>query len=237
VNSQVNSIGLFYQSIDMIMEASLGIQKSNARGEETRKRLLAVATELFSEKGLAAVSTREIATAAETTLPSIPHHFGSKEGLYLAVLAAISEEMAKRLAQASMQAIEILSRKKASRTERIQAIETLIDTHARALLEGKREWAKLILLEQLQPTEALAPINRVLTEQVIDPIVRLLTTLMAISTVDAKLKTMSLLGRAVIFRIGRSSVLELMCWDDLTPARINKILVMLRAEVRASIGA
>jgi TetR/AcrR family transcriptional regulator, regulator of cefoperazone and chloramphenicol sensitivity len=221
----------------MIMEMSLGIQKSNARGEETRNRLLAAAMELFSEKGFAAISTREIAAAAETTLPSIPHHFGSKEGLYQGVLAAISEEMAKRLAPASKRAIDILGRKNASRTERIQAIEALIDTHARALLEGKREWAKLILLEQLQPTEALAPINQVLTEQFIDPIVRLLTTLTTISTADAKLKTMSLVGRALIFRIGRSSILELMGWDDLTPARINKILDMLRAEVRASIGA
>ena len=221
----------------MIVEMSLGIQKSNARGAETRNRLLAVATELFSEKGFAAVSTREIAAAAETTLPSIPHHFGSKEGLYQGVLAAISEEIAKRLAPASKQAISILSRKNASRIERIQAIETLIDAHARTLLEGKREWAKLILLEQLQPTEALAPINQVLTEHFIDPIVRLLTTLTTISTADAKLKTMSLVGRALIFRIGRGSILELMGWDDLTPARINKILDMLRAEARASIVA
>ena len=221
----------------MITEASLGIQKSNARGEETRNRLLSVATELFSEKGFAAVSTREIATAAETTLPSIPHHFGSKEGLYKAVLEAISDEMAKRLTLASKAAIDVLGRKNASRTERIQAIETLLSTHARAMLEGKRSWAKLILLEELQPTEAFVPINQVLTEQVINPTVRLLTTLTAISVVDAKLKTISLLGRAVIFRIGRSSVLSLMGWDDLTPSRINKILDILRAEIHASIGS
>jgi len=155
----------------------------------------------------------------------------------VAVLAAIAEEMTKRLSSASKQAIEVLSRKNASRAERIQAIETLIDTHARAMLEGKREWSKLILLEQLQPTEAFAPINQVLTEQVIHPIVRLLTTLTSISVADAKLKTMSLLGRAVIFRIGWRSVLGLMGWDDLTPGRINKILDILRTEVRASIEA
>ena len=194
----------------MITETSLGIQKSNARGEETRNRLLTVATKLFSEKGFAAVSTRDIASAAETTLPSIPHHFGSKEGLYQAVLAAISEEMAKRLASASKQAIDTLGRKNASRAERIQAIETLLDTHARALLEGRREWAKLILLEQLQPTEAFAPINQVITERVIHPVVRLLTTFTDISTGDAKLKTISLLGRVLIFRIGRGSVLSVM---------------------------
>jgi TetR/AcrR family transcriptional regulator, regulator of cefoperazone and chloramphenicol sensitivity len=212
-------------------------QKSNARGEETRNRLLTVATDLFSEKGFAAVSTRDIATAAETTLPSIPHHFGSKEGLYRAVLTAISEEIAARLEPASKQATDVLHRKSASKTERAHAIELLIDSHARTLLEGKRQWAKLILFEQLQPTDALAPINQVLIERLIDPIVGLLATLTAISVQDAKLKTLSLIGRVMVFRAGRSSALHLMGWDDLTPNRINKILSVLRAEVRASIGA
>jgi TetR/AcrR family transcriptional regulator, regulator of cefoperazone and chloramphenicol sensitivity len=183
------------------------------------------------------VSTRDIATAAETTLPSIPHHFGSKQGLYRAVLSAISEEIAARIEPASKQATEVLCRKSASKTERAHAIELLIDTHARALLEGKREWAKLILFEQLQPTDALAPINQVLRERLIDPIVGLLVTLTAVSVQDAKLKTLSLLGRVMVFRAGRGSALHLMGWDDLTPNRINKILGVLRAEVRASIGA
>jgi len=43
-------------------------------------------TQLFAEKGLNGVSVRELTQAAETSISMISYHFGSKEGLYSAVL-------------------------------------------------------------------------------------------------------------------------------------------------------
>lgn len=206
------------------------------RGEETRKRLLEAATELFSAGGFEAVSTREIAAAAKTTLPSIPHYFGSKEGLYEAVLAAIAEELSQRLASASKHAMEVAAKKNASRAQRIEAIERLLETHARVQLEGKQVWSRLILQEQLRPTPAWAVIEKVLLSHIVNPIVQLVVSLSHISEAEARLKTFSLLGRLIIFRIARQGVLKLMGWDDLTPARIDKILDVLRSEIRASLS-
>ena len=45
-----------------------------------------VGTQLFAEKGLNGVSVRELTQAAETSISMISYHFGSKEGLYSAVL-------------------------------------------------------------------------------------------------------------------------------------------------------
>ncbi len=53
---------------------------------DSRERLLREAERLFMAHGFAAVSTREICTAAGVKQPSLYHHFGSKEGLYLAVV-------------------------------------------------------------------------------------------------------------------------------------------------------
>ena len=53
---------------------------------ETRMRLLDAAHDLFAEQGYAATSMREITTAAEANLAAVNYHFGSKEGLLLAVL-------------------------------------------------------------------------------------------------------------------------------------------------------
>src|SRR5260370_26202603 len=64
---------------------AMAIHKTNSRGKDTRSRLLSVATQLFSDRGYEGVSTREISAAANTTLPAIPHHFGSKDGIYQAV--------------------------------------------------------------------------------------------------------------------------------------------------------
>ncbi len=51
-----------------------------------RARLLREGMRLFLRDGFASVSTRQICEAAGVTQPSLYHHFGSKEGLYFAVI-------------------------------------------------------------------------------------------------------------------------------------------------------
>lgn len=52
----------------------------------TRKELLEVARETFSERGYAGASTAEIVKRAGMSSSALYHHFGSKAGLYAAVL-------------------------------------------------------------------------------------------------------------------------------------------------------
>ena len=53
-----------------------------------RERLLEAAMRLFASKGYAATSVRDIVGAAGVTAPSLYHHFGNKEGLFLAIIRA-----------------------------------------------------------------------------------------------------------------------------------------------------
>jgi TetR/AcrR family transcriptional regulator len=57
-------------------------KRSDAEGE-VRGRLLASATELFSRKGYAATTVREIVAQAGVTKPVLYYYFRSKEGIYL----------------------------------------------------------------------------------------------------------------------------------------------------------
>lgn len=57
-----------------------------------RERLLATATELFTTRGYAATSTREIVEGAGVTKPILYHHFGSKEGIFLAIVRRMEQE-------------------------------------------------------------------------------------------------------------------------------------------------
>jgi AcrR family transcriptional regulator len=52
----------------------------------TRERVLDAAERLFAERGLNAVSIRDITHEAEANLGAINYHFGTKEGLIVAVL-------------------------------------------------------------------------------------------------------------------------------------------------------
>lgn len=55
-------------------------------GQATRQHLLETAGQLFAERGFAEGTTKEIAERAGTPMASINYHFGSREGLYEAVL-------------------------------------------------------------------------------------------------------------------------------------------------------
>jgi AcrR family transcriptional regulator len=58
----------------------------NALEPNTRERLLETATELFSEKGYAGTSVREIVDRAGVSKPVLYYYFKSKEGLFYAIL-------------------------------------------------------------------------------------------------------------------------------------------------------
>lgn len=54
--------------------------------ESVRTRLLEAATGLFARKGYAATTVREIVDAAGVTKPVLYYYFGSKEGIFLALM-------------------------------------------------------------------------------------------------------------------------------------------------------
>ncbi len=56
-----------------------------AKAVQTRRALLAAAEQCLAEDGFAALSTRHVAERAEVPLSQIHYHFGSKQGLLLAL--------------------------------------------------------------------------------------------------------------------------------------------------------
>ncbi len=65
--------------------------------DDTRGRLLAAARNAFAERGFAAASVREITAAADANLGAITYHFGSKQGLYDAVLESVFGSLRERV--------------------------------------------------------------------------------------------------------------------------------------------
>src|SRR5918995_1698619 len=61
--------------------------------EATRRRLLQAGAAEFAELGIAGARVDRIATAARTNKAQIYHYFGSKHGLFAAVLATLLHEI------------------------------------------------------------------------------------------------------------------------------------------------
>jgi len=76
----------------MINSGSPYLRKVPAPEEEVRARIVASALEMFSERGFAAASLREIAEHARTTKPMIYYYFESKEGLYVSLLRRLLQD-------------------------------------------------------------------------------------------------------------------------------------------------
>lgn len=74
----------------------VGARSDRSSRQPGRESLLAAATSLFAELGYDAVTTRQILERAGVEAPSLYHHFGSKLGLYRAVLSDTSEPFVER---------------------------------------------------------------------------------------------------------------------------------------------
>lgn len=69
---------------------------SAKRVEQTKQELLDAARIVLTRDGLANLSTRAVATAAGTQMSQIQYHFGSKEGMILALFEDMNMRLVRR---------------------------------------------------------------------------------------------------------------------------------------------
>lgn len=106
--------------------------------------ILSVATQEFADKGLAGARIDEIAAATRTSKRMIYYYFGSKEGLYIAVLEAAYGRMRKIEADLHLNDFEPEEALK-------RLIEFTYDHH-----QGNEEFIRLVMSENVHRAEYLA---------------------------------------------------------------------------------
>ncbi|WDY55663.1 TetR/AcrR family transcriptional regulator [Pseudomonas sp. PSKL.D1] len=109
-------------------------------GEATRQRILQAAGELFAAVGYAEASNKAVAAKADVDLASINYHFGSRNGLYLAVL---DEARRRFLDIADLQRI-VLGEQPA--TEKLRALVELV-VHKAA--QSRDNWHLRVLAAEI----------------------------------------------------------------------------------------
>jgi AcrR family transcriptional regulator len=68
---------------------------------DTRQQILQAALRLFAHSGYAGASVQAIVNAAKVTKPVLYYHFGSKEGLYSALIEWVADERLRRSQEAA----------------------------------------------------------------------------------------------------------------------------------------
>lgn len=199
----------------------------------TDNRLLETAVDLFGRKGLEGVSTRAIAAAADTAMSSITYHYGGKEGLYLATARHIAEKIEGGLSSALS---HLPSTDAIKPEEALPHILAVVDGMLGLMLNPQSAaWARFIVREQMEPTEAFEILYRHIFDRVAGRMIALVEHYGngRWSHDDARLKLVGILGQVVVFRVARATALRFMEWDDIDPAQAAKIRRAVHAHCRA----
>lgn len=114
----------------------------------TRAALITAAAPLFAEQGFDATRIRDIADKARANVAAINYHFGSKMGLYQAVMKAQAEQM---IANFPLQTEDVA---KASPEERLKWLVRNILRRVLGSTEKERP-TRMCIREFVEPTEAL----------------------------------------------------------------------------------
>lgn len=114
-------------------------RETRSDGATTRRRILETAGEQFAAAGFAETSNKQIAAAAEVDLASINYHFGTRAGLYQAVLAEAHRRLADR------DDLERIVGRRASARDRLRdLIGFLLGGNA-----GRSQWPMIVLGREL----------------------------------------------------------------------------------------
>ncbi len=146
------------------------------RGERARTRLLAEASRIFSEKGYAKASTREICEAARLNPAAIHYHFGDKDGLYRAVLLVPIHGIAAQLAGFDDPALTL--------AESLHHLLRGFVGEDGAATPGADDGVRLYLREMIEPTPVFAAAAAQHIGPVHEAIARLLARHIGVSEPD-----------------------------------------------------
>lgn len=111
------------------------LEQSKKAPAETRKRVLEVAERLFAERGLDAVSIRDIIAAAGANLGAINYHFGTKDRL----IEAVFERRLIPSTQERLRALEAVERAAGDRPPNLEAVlEAIFRPVVEEAMDSKR---------------------------------------------------------------------------------------------------
>jgi AcrR family transcriptional regulator len=219
------------------------LQPKAVRGDLTREKLLTASIDVFGHYGFDGATTRMLTDAAGVNQQAIPYYFGSKEGLYIATAEFIAEQIG----------VHVSPMRDGVRRRFREADEggPLVDeTEARALLsqivetvaalfvsEQSEPWARFIIREQMYPTEAFRRIYDAIMSPMFDVAGRLVGILLRDdpSSEHIRLRTLSLLGSILVFRMARAAVMAKLGWESIGPDQLSAIQAHAR-ELVAAIG-
>ena len=205
------------------------------RGEDTRRRLVEAAIEIFARHGYEGASTRALAERAGVNLPAIPYYFGSKEGLYRAAVGHIVGHIEARMAPIDAKVRRALAKRKPARKTLLALLcELLANFVALVAAKDNPESRRLFFARaELESTAALDPLQECAMRQVVRPSAALVGRLIGRPADDKEVvaRTLALLGQVTVFC--NKGARKALAWNDFSGKRVGLIQRLVREHTAA----
>ncbi|MHC4823722.1 MAG: TetR/AcrR family transcriptional regulator [Planctomycetota bacterium] len=142
---------------------------------DTKERILQAAKELFAEKGFPGTSMREITSRAEVNLAAINYHFGSKEGLLLALVRRCLEPINKERLE-SLQRAEARAEASGTTVPLREVIQAFLEPAVRQFTETEPDMPCILARMHHEPHSGLEDALAEILEPVIQRFVAAVQT-------------------------------------------------------------
>jgi AcrR family transcriptional regulator len=175
--------------------------------------LLEAAGETFAELGFRNTTVREICRRAGANIAAINYHFGSKEELYVAVLAYTAQQSLEKYPIGGVLPADAPAAERLEAFVRAQ-LERLLD-------EGRPAWfGKLVAREMFEPTEALTRIAQMFGRPQFDRLRQIVSELLGAPVDDPRVRRCccSVLGQSLFYKQARPMVERLMPEQGFDPS-------------------
>lgn len=212
---------------------------THSRGEDTRRRILEAAIEAFAAEGYEAVGTRRLAEQAGVNLPAIQYYFGSKEGLYRAVIEHVIRQMEERMGPVAARVDAALAHRRLPRKEILALLCEMLDAFVAHVGAGEHRESKRLLFAraEIEKPAALDSLHESAMRQIFQPCAALIGRLVN-RTADEEftlIRTLLILGQVVMFcNKGAQLVLK---WSDFDEDRVRAVQALVREHTMAIFGA
>lgn len=146
-----NANGTYGYKVKMETRTKHSVNKNNARkdGDATKALIIECAGRLIAVKGYAAVTSKMVCEKAGVNLAAINYHFGSRDGLYVAVLEEVHQHLLS---------LDFLQGLIASDLTPHARLEKFIDTFVAAVYNEDNWYVRVWAREIVSPSPFLAQI-------------------------------------------------------------------------------
>ena len=205
----------------------------------TRNRLIEAGLDIFGVHGFAAATTRTIADRAGVNLAAIPYHFGGKEGLYNAVIEFIVTTVQQNLTPIVSGINERLGDPALTREEASALLDELLSALIDFIVGSPQasRFSRIILREQMTPSNSYASIYRGVMQPTLTVIARLVGIITGRGfTEESQIRAFMFTGQIMAFRFARETLVRAIGIGGYSAEETRMIRQLIIEQTRAALA-